>query len=85
LSQEAGSVNKPAGRQATPEQLKGVEKSKVSQNKSALESEKRKLESLLYDVARATGRKTIKAGISANTKSKAEARIAEINNQLASL
>ena len=85
LSQEASSVNIPAGRTATPEQLKGVEKSKISQNKSTLESEKRKLESLLYDVARATGKKTLKAGISTNTKSKAEARIAQINKELEGL
>ena len=85
LAQETRSANKPAARTATPEQLKGVEKSKISQNKSALESEKRKLESLLYDVARATGKRTIKAGISANTKSKAEARIDEINKELEEL
>ena len=85
LAQETRSANKPAARTATPEQLKGVEKSKISQNKSALESEKRKLESLLYDVARATGKRTIKAGISANTKSKAEARIDEINKELEGL
>jgi hypothetical protein len=85
LAQEAASGGKTLARTATPEQLKGVEKSKVSQKKYTLESEKRKLESLLYDVSRATGKRTLKAGISANTKSKAEARIAEINNQLASL
>jgi hypothetical protein len=85
LAQEASSGSKTLARTATPEQLKGVEKSKISQKKSTLESEKMKLESLLYDVARATGRKTLKAGISANTKSKAEARIAEINKELEGL
>ena len=85
LAQEASSGGKTLARTATPEQLKGVEKSKISQKKSTLESEKMKLESLLYDVARATGRKTIKAGISANTKSKAETRIAEINKELEGL
>ena len=85
LAQEAASGGKTLARTATPEQLKGVEKSKISQKKSTLESEKIKLESLLYDVARATGRKTLKAGISANTKSKAEARIAEINKELEGL
>jgi hypothetical protein len=85
LAQEAASGGKTLARTATPEQLKGVEKSKISQKKSTLESEKMKLESLLYDVARATGRKTLKTGISANTKSKAEARIVEINKELEGL
>lgn len=85
LAQEASSGAKTLARTATPEQLKGVEKSKISQKKSTLESEKMKLESLLYDVARATGKRTIKAGISANTKSKAEARIDEINKELEGL
>lgn len=72
-------------RRATPEQLEGIKKSKIAQNRSTLESEKRKLESLIYDVSRATGQKTFKRGLTEATKAKAKERISEINKQLEAL
>lgn len=80
----AATASTPTKR-ATPQQLEGIKKSKIAQNRSTLESEKRKLESLIYDVSRATGQKTFKRGLTEATKAKAQERISEINKQLEAL
>lgn len=69
----------------TPQQAKSVEQSKISSQKSNLESEKRKLENLIYTVQRASGGKTLKAGITKETEAKVKAEVDKINKQLASL
>jgi hypothetical protein len=76
---------KQTGRTVTPQQAKAVEQSRISSQKSNLESEKRKLENLIYTVQRASGKKTLKAGITKETEAKVKAELDKINNQLASM
>jgi hypothetical protein len=76
---------KQIGRTVTPQQAKAVEQSKLSSQKSNLESEKRKLENLIYTVQRASGKKVLKSGITKKTEAKVNAELDKINKQLASL
>ena len=77
---------KQTGRTVTPQQAKAVEQSRISSQKSNLESEKRRLENLIYTVQRAdSGKKTLKAGITKETEAKVKAEVDKINKQLASL
>jgi hypothetical protein len=76
---------KKTGRTVTPQQAKAVEQSRISSQKSNLESEKRRLENLIYTVQRASGKKTLKAGITKETEAKVNAELDKINKQLASL
>ena len=76
---------KQTGRTVTPQQAKAVEQSRISSQKSNLESEKRRLENLIYTVQRAdSGKKTLKAGITKETEAKVKAEVDKINKQLAS-
>jgi hypothetical protein len=76
---------KQTGKTVTPQQTKTVEQSRISSQKSNLESEKRRLENLIYTVQRASGKKTLKAGITKETEAKVKAEVDKINKQLASL
>jgi hypothetical protein len=76
---------KQTGKTVTPQQTKAVEQSRISSQKSNLESEKRRLENLIYTVQRASGKKTLKAGITKETEAKVKAEVDKINKQLASL
>jgi hypothetical protein len=84
VQQELSGAKKTA-RTVTPQQAKAVEQSRISSQKSNLESEKRRLENLIYTVQRASGKKTLKAGITKETEAKVNAELDKINKQLASL
>jgi hypothetical protein len=72
-------------RTATKEQLSGVEKSRVAQSRSTLESEKRRLESSIYQVSRGTGQKSLKRGITKQLEDRVKERIAQIDKELEGL
>jgi hypothetical protein len=72
-------------RTATKEQIAGVERSRVAQSRSTLESEKRRLESSIYQVSRGTGQKSLKRGIKKQLEDRVKERIAQIDKELEGL
>ena len=70
--------SKAPTRTATKEQLASTARSK-------LESEKSRLESSIYDVARASGRKSLKSGITKALEDRVKQRIAQIDKELEGL
>jgi hypothetical protein len=84
LSQKTSAASVVPARTVTPEQQAQVAKSKAAGKASALRSEKTKLERLIYEVSRASGKQSLKRGLSENDKDviAAKKRIKEIDNEL---
>jgi hypothetical protein len=84
LSQKTSAASVVPARTVTPEQQAQVAKSKAAGKTSALRSEKTKLERLIYEVSRASGKQSLKRGLSENDKDviAAKKRIKEIDNEL---
>jgi hypothetical protein len=84
LSQKTSQATSAPTRTVTPQQQAQVAKSQAASKVSTLRSEKTKLERLIYDVARASGKSSLKRGLTENDPDviAAKKRISEIDKEL---
>lgn len=84
LSQKTSQATSAPTRTVTPQQQAQVAKSQAASKISTLRSEKTKLERLIYDVSRASGKSSLKRGLTENDPDviAAKKRISEIDKEL---
>jgi hypothetical protein len=84
LSQKTTQATSTPTRTVTPQQQAQLAKSQAANKVSTLRSEKTKLERLIYDVSRASGKSSLKRGLTENDPDviAAKKRISEIDKEL---
>jgi hypothetical protein len=84
LSQKTIQATSAPTRTVTPQQQAQIAKSQAANKVSTLRSEKTKLERLIYDVSRASGKSSLKRGLTENDPDviAAKKRISEIDKEL---